>query len=100
MRTLRDAIEDYLALRRSFGSSLRCVASGLRAFATFAEQEGAARVTIDLALRWATQSTGKEPATIGTRLQMVRGFARWQHITDPHTEVPPPDLLPDRKSVV
>ena len=96
MRTLRDAIEDYLALRRSFGSSLRCVASGRRAFAAFAEQEGAARVTIDLALRWATQSTGKEPATIGTRLQMVRGFARWQHTMDPHAEVPPPDLLPVR----
>ncbi len=96
MTPLREAVEQYLALRRRLGSTLRDVASALRAFAAFAEQEGASRVTIDLALRWATQSRGAELATMGTRLRMVRGFARWRRATDPHTEVPPPDLLPAR----
>jgi len=39
MSTLRQAIEEYLALRRSLGYTLREVASGLRAFAAFAERE-------------------------------------------------------------
>jgi integrase len=96
MSALRAAIERYLALRQRLGYTLRDVASGLRAFAAFAEHEGACRVTTDLALRWATRSTGREAATVGTRLQMVRGFARWRSATDPHTDVPPPGLLPTR----
>jgi integrase/recombinase XerD len=96
MSALRDAIEEYLALRRSLGYTLRDVAYCLRAFVAFAEGEGAARVTIDLALRWASQSSSHELATVGTRLQMVRRFAQWRHATDPRTEVPPGDLLPAR----
>lgn len=96
MSALRDAIEEYLTLRRRLGFTLRAVAHGLLAFAAFADEAGASRVTIDLALRWATQSKGKEPATVATRLQMVRGFAQWRHATDPRTEVPPPDLLSAR----
>lgn len=96
MSALREAVEEYLALRRRLGSTLRDVAGALRAFAAFAEHEGASRVTIDVALRWATQSRGKELATVGRRLRMVRGFARWRSATDPHTEVPPPHLLPAR----
>jgi integrase len=96
MSALRDGIEDYLALRRRLGVTLRDDARALRAFAAFAEHEGASRVTTDLALRWATQSRGKELATAGTRLRMVRGFARWRHVSDPQTEVPSEDLLPAR----
>jgi integrase len=96
MSALRAAIEEYLALRRSLGYTLGDVASGLRAFAAFAEHEGAFRVTIDLALRWATQARGTELATAGRRLQWVRGFARWRRATDPQTDVPPADLLPAR----
>ena len=96
MSELRRAIEEYLALRRSLGYTLRDVTRGLRAFVAFAEHEGAPRVTIDLALRWATQTAATELATAGTRLQMVRGFARWRRATDPQTEVPPPGLLPAR----
>jgi integrase/recombinase XerD len=96
MSALRAAIERYLALRRRLGYTLRDVASGLRAFAAFAESEGACRVTTDLALRWATRSTCRDVATVGTRLQMVRGFARWRSATDPHTEVPPANLVPTR----
>lgn len=96
MSALREHVEEYLALRRSLGADLRGVASGLRAFAAFAEHEGATHVTVAVALRWAQQSTGKEPATVAARLHLVRGFARWQRATEPRTEVPPPDLLPAR----
>lgn len=96
MSKLREAVEEYLALRQRLGAQLRGVASGLQTFAAFAEQEGSAHVTIDTALRWATQSTGNKLATVVWRLHMVRGFARWRQATDPRTEVPPPDLLPFR----
>lgn len=96
MSDLRHAIDQYLALRRGLGYTLRGVGSGLRSFADFAARERAPRVTVDLALRWAMQSRGTDPATPGGRLQMVRGFAQWQQVTDPRTEVPPADLLPTR----
>ncbi len=96
MSDLRQAIDQYLTLRRRLGYALGGVGSGLRSFASFAAREGATRVTIDLALRWATQSRGTAPATHSGRLQMVRGFAQWRHVTDPRTEVPPTDLLPTR----
>lgn len=94
MSTLRQAVEQYLALRRRLGFDLRDGARQLRAFATFANHERATHVTIDLALRWATQSTAKERATLAARLHTVSGFARWRHATDPRTQVPPSDLLP------
>lgn len=96
MTPLRDAIEQYLAIRRKLGARLRGVASGLQAFASFAEREGLAYVTTDLALRWATLSTGNQVATIASRLRMVRIFAQWWQVMDPRTEVPPADLAPGR----
>lgn len=94
MSELRHAVEEYLALRRSLGFDLRDVALLLQGFTTFADHEGATHVTVDVALRWATQSKAKESATLAARLHAVRGFARWRYATDPRTEVPPPDLLP------
>lgn len=96
MSELRQSIDHYLALRRSLGYTLRGVASSLRSFAGFAAREGATRVRTDLALRWAAQTRGTALATQGSRLQMVRRFAQWWHVTDPRTEVPPHDLLPTR----
>lgn len=96
MNDLHHAIDQYLALRHRCGYTLRGVASGLRSFAGFAAREGATRVTVDLALRWAAQARGPALATRSGRLQMVRGFARWRHGTDPRTAVPPDDLLPTR----
>lgn len=96
MSPLHQAVEAYLALRRSLGFDLRDVGRQLQGFATFADHEGVTHVTVDLALRWATQSKAKERATLAARLHAVCGFARWRHATDPRTEVPPSDLLPSR----
>lgn len=96
MSALSNAIEEYVALRRSLGFKLRGVHSAFRNFAAFAEQEGADHVTVEVALRWAQQTTGHEQSTAAARLRMVSGFARWRQATDPRTEVPPRDLLPTR----
>ena len=96
MTDLRRAIDDYLALRRRLGSALHEATRVLHLFARFAEQEGASRVTTDLARRWATHFPNLSPVSVHTRFQIVRRFAEWRHVTDPLTEIPPIDLLPAR----
>src|SRR5204862_4333676 len=96
MNKLRDAFKEYLLLRRSLGFKLRAVASALRSFVAFAEHENASYITTDLALRWAQEPRGAQPATWATRLQMVRRFAIWLGATDRRTQVPSAGLLPHR----
>lgn len=94
MSKLREAVEQYLQLRGQLGYKLQGVVRLLRSFVTFAEREGAAHVTTDLALRWAQQPLGIQPATCAWRLRVVRRFAVWLSASDRHTQVPPTGLLP------
>jgi integrase len=96
MKPLRDAIADYLALRRSLGFKLRATAAGLLGFASFLEQKGAPYITTVLALEWAMQAVAHQPSTWAQRLGFVRVFARHWNATDPRTEIPPVGLLPFR----
>lgn len=96
MSELREALDQYLSLRRSLGFQLHKVAATLRSFVAFAEGEGASYITIGLMLRWAQQSSKAQPATRATWLAMVRRFALWRSASDPRTEVPPENLLPVR----
>jgi integrase/recombinase XerD len=96
MSTLRQAAEQYLQLRRDLGYKLRETGRRLEDFVAFAEREGASHVTTDLALRWAQQPAGVQPATWASRLRIVRRFALWLSAADRRTEVPPPGLLPGR----
>ena len=63
MKPLRDAIADYLALRRSLGFKLRATATHLRDFASFLEQKAAPYITTALALEWAMQHVDHRPCT-------------------------------------
>jgi len=96
MSSLREAMQQYLSLRRSLGLKLIKVDSTLRNFVAFAEREAASHVTTDLALRWVKLSTAKEPSTLAERLNVVRRFAIWRSAADENTEVPPKNLLPYR----
>jgi integrase/recombinase XerD len=96
MKPLRDAIEEYLALRRSLGFKLHGTARGLRAFAAFLEQKAAPYITTALALEWAMQPVNHQPSEWARRLGFVRVFARHWSATDPRTEIPPAGLLPFR----
>lgn len=96
MSELRHAVERYLAIRRTLGFELRVPGTRLRRFAEVADAEGAARITTDLALRWATQPAQAQPSTWACRLAILRRFAVWYTATDPLTEVPPDGLLPHR----
>jgi len=96
MSPLRTALTEYLALRRALGFKLQTAEITLRQFVHCAERDGALWITTDLALRWATQSQGVQPAHWATRLGMVRGFAQYCRALDARTEVPPHGLLPYR----
>jgi integrase/recombinase XerD len=96
MSRLGKAVDEYLALRRSLGFDLRRTEGLLRNFVSFAEQQGARSVTIDLALRWAKLAPHVQQSTRATRLRVVRQLAEYLSTTDPRTEVPPVDLLPGK----
>jgi len=63
MTKLRNASQEYLKLRRNLGFKLRGVESALRSFVAFTEREGASYITTELALRWAKEPPGVQPAT-------------------------------------
>lgn len=96
MKALRQAVEDYLALRRSLGFKLRGHEPCLWKFVSFLEKKRSARITTSLALQFATQPQHQQPAQWAARLRVVRGFARYRSGEDPGTEIPPLDLLPYR----
>ncbi len=96
MSPLGQAIQDYLAMRRSLGFKLRDAGLCLAKFAAFLEARDARHITTSLALEWVRQSPSAQPATWAQRLGYIRGFARHHVASDPQTEIPPPGLLPFR----
>ena len=97
MTPLKQALKDYIDVRRSLGFQLRHPASLLRKFVEFLHAAGSPYITTSLALRWATQPSNAEPATWARRLGMVRQFAIWYSAIEPHTEIPSSSLLPSRR---
>ena len=93
MSALSTRAEEYLALRRSLGFTLRAEGRLLRSFVGFAGEEHLATVTIEAALRWATTPGGTSRSWHAQRLGVVRGFARHLRAIDDCCEVPPPELL-------
>jgi len=98
MSALREALTQYITVRRALGTRLAEPANTLQQFVSFLEQEGSSHITTALALRWATATAHPDVqrATWGRRLSMVRKFAAWLSAFDPQTEVPPRRLLPAR----
>ena len=94
MNTLRQSIEEYLAMRRSLGFKLKDAARALTDFATFMERRRVSYITQTLALTWAQKPTHAQPAHWASRLCYVRQFARYRSAIDPRTQIPPPGLLP------
>lgn len=94
MNTLREALSEYLELRRSLGFKLEDAGLQLPRFVAFVEEHGGTHITTALALAWAQQSASVQPAEWARRLCYVRGFARHRSATDALTVVPPLGLLP------
>lgn len=94
MNTLRDAVSEYVAMRRALGYQMRDAERALVAFASFLETRGAPYITSKLAVEWAQLASSAQPPEWARRLCFVRGFARYRSATDLRTEVPPWGLLP------
>lgn len=97
MNAIRDALVQYVAVRRALGASFYEPSLALDHFVDLLEQEGAEFITIDLALRWAMAPKLVERATWGRRLSQIRGFAKWMVAIDSRTEIPPTGLLSARR---
>jgi integrase/recombinase XerD len=97
MSPLRDALADYLRIRRRLGFEMPQDGRLLEGFVEFCEQAGAERITTELALTWARTPVHAHPHSWGRRLGVVRGFARHVATIDPTSEVPSTDLLPGHR---
>ncbi len=93
MTAARDALGDYLRVRRQLGAQLKSSEPMLEQFVDFLEAHGAVRITSELAVAWATLPAGARPDRWATRLGMVRGFAKNLATIDPASEIPSLDLL-------
>jgi integrase/recombinase XerD len=96
MSVLGDRAEDYLRMRRALGYKLEVQGWLLGEFIAYLEQTGAATVTIDAAVAWATLPTAAQRSYWAQRLSVVREFARHLRTIDPACEIPPANLLPFR----
>ena len=94
MNTLREALNDYLMLRRSLGYKLQDAGQVLPGFVTYLESHHADFITQELALAWALDSPKAQAMRCAIRLSMVRGFARYRYWSDSRTQIPSPGLLP------
>jgi len=93
MKSLAMAAREYLALRRTLGFKLRHETWWLPDFVEYLRSHGSV-ITTALALRWAQQPPDADPNWWAKKLAAIRRFARHHHVSDPRTEIPPPDLLP------
>ncbi|MGH2804088.1 MAG: tyrosine-type recombinase/integrase, partial [Thermoleophilaceae bacterium] len=94
MTTLREALADYLRIRRRLGFEMPQDDRLLERFVEFLERAGADRITTELALAWARMPVHAHPHYWRQRLGVARGFARHLATIDPASEVPSKDLLP------
>lgn len=97
MSAIRDALAQYVAVRRSLGATFYEPALALDHFVDLLDRVEAEYITIDLALCWAMESTLVERATWGRRLSQVRGFAKWMNAIDERNQIPPSRLLSSRR---
>ena len=97
MTSLHDGLADYLRIRRGEGVKFEKIGLVLEQFVEFLEESGAERVTVELAVDWATLPTEASDLHRANRLTMVRGFAAYLRERDPVNEIPPWGLLPSGK---
>jgi integrase len=98
MNDLREALADYLTLRRALGYHLIRSEKLLNQFLDYLEHENAATITVAQALSWARLPSDATVNWWAQRLSVIRGFATYLYALDPRTEIPSPGLLPSRPS--
>jgi integrase/recombinase XerD len=90
-------VEEYLALRRSFGFKLEREEQLLAQFVFFTETAGEEHLTSELAIAWAKLPATASPNHWAKRLGVVRCFAVYLATIDPVSEVPPSGIFPTKR---
>jgi len=93
---MREALTDYLALRRSLGYALVRDEKLLHQFLDWVYQHERDHITVDDVLTWVRLPESASASWLRMRVRVVRGFAGYLHDIDPVHEVPPPGLVPGR----
>ena len=97
MSGLRQAAEEYLAMRRALGYKLVTQGRVLMSFAASMDAAGREVITTGAAADWAAHPAhSTRPEWQCRRLEVVRLFARHLHALDPAHEVPAQGVLPFR----
>ena len=96
MSAWRQAVTDYLTIRRSLGYKLERAGRLLPQFIDYLEDVDATTITVEHALAWSTLPGNERVNWWVERLSIVRGFAAWLAAHDPTVEVPPAGLLGSR----
>lgn len=96
MKPLREALDEYLTIRRRLGFKLEAAGRLLADLVEHLELADPPILTTELAVEWARQPADGSRARWGTRLSVVRAFARHLRVLDPRHEVPPRDIFPAR----
>lgn len=94
MTALRQALADYLHMRRLLGYKLHRAEKLLSQLLDYLDAIGSDVITIEHALTWAHQvQVSNGSSWPGQRLSVVRGFAKYLQSIDIDAEVPPFDVL-------
>ncbi|EYR77575.1 tyrosine-type recombinase/integrase [Shinella sp. 838] len=95
MPDLKEALEQYLSLRRSLGYRLATQERRLGNFVEYARVRGESHITSKLAVEWAGHQCG--PASWSPRISTIRSFARHLAVVEPKTEGPPSGIFPPHR---
>ncbi len=93
MTPLRQALHEYLTMRRALGFQLLRPEKLLVQYLAYLEGLGLDRVTTQSTIAWATLPAGGR-SWHSYRLSVVRGFAVHLRVMNPSSEVPDASLLP------
>jgi integrase len=96
MSPLRQALADYLSIRRALGYKLARAEKLLHQYLDHLDRLGEDRVTIANAVGWTTLPAPGSGHWWSFRMSVIRGFASYLHTLDPAHQVPPADLFPNR----
>ena len=88
---LMQAIDSYLAVRRTVGYDLTDREGFLRSFARFADERGETHLRAETAIEWAR--LGSSPPQWDRRIKEIIRFARHVHAEDPRHEIPPQGIV-------
>lgn len=96
--TLRERLDEYLAMRRALGFHLGEIERQVGLFCTWLESRGhAGTFTVDEAVTWARLNGDAHPSWWATRLSLVRRFAAYLNANGVDVPIIPAGLLPAKK---